>query len=41
MKGPAIFGPYDAKPKDVDSVVGLVCLGIAAVLAFATLMGWI
>ena len=41
MKGPAIYGPYNAKPKDVDSIVGKVCLGIAVLLAVSVALGWI
>ena len=41
MRGPAIYGPYDAKPKDVDSIVGKVCLWLAFVLAVSVVLGWI
>jgi len=41
MKGPAIYGPYNAHPKDVDSVVGRIFLVIAVLLAIAVSVGWI
>jgi len=41
MKGPAIYGPYNAKPKDVDSIVGRIFLVIAVFLAIAVSVGWI
>ncbi|MGH9697934.1 MAG: hypothetical protein ACRD52_00575 [Candidatus Acidiferrales bacterium] len=43
MKGPAIFGPFNASPRklDTEQLVGGFCLGIAVLMAFANLMGWL